>query len=117
LKKLKKGAKMKDDLSFGQHVQALRKEKGWSVKQFIDEIGDMSKRGQKISAPYITRIEVHGEIPTPEIIIRIAEVLGCNEEEMLEMARENKVSKISQSLEEKYKHAYGLYRKDRGDKK
>ena len=107
---------MEEPKSFGQIVQEKRKENGWNVKDFIEKLGVVSKEGRMISAPYITRIEVHGEIPTPEVIIRIAEVLNCNEEDMLKIARDNKVKTISQTLKRKYATAYGLYRKSKGGK-
>ncbi|MHB9155715.1 MAG: helix-turn-helix domain-containing protein [Endomicrobiales bacterium] len=108
---------MTEKESLGHLVNRLRKEKEWTVKEFIDKLGRISKTGEKISAAYITRVEVHGEIPAPDVIIRIAEVLGFNEEKMLEIAKSSKIQRLEKSLEEKYKKAYGLYRTQKEQEK
>ena len=104
-----------DKLSFGELVQVLRKSKGWTVK---DMIGELESKGQEsISAAYITRIEQYGEIPSPELICRIADVFSYDEEKLLECAKRIKVEKFSKSLKEKYRKAAGLYRTERSKEK
>ncbi len=95
---------MTQDISFGELIQRLRREKDWTVREFI------KKLGEKISPAYMTKIEVHGEIPKPDLICKIADVFKYDANELLECAKQHKVKKFSNTLEERYGKAYGLYR-------
>jgi transcriptional regulator with XRE-family HTH domain len=77
----------------------LRRERGWTVKEFIEKLGE------KISPAYMTKIEVHGEIPKPELICEMADVFECNADELLESAKQRKIKKYEESLKEKYSKA------------
>ena len=90
--------------SFGYKVQAARKKKGWAVKTFIDRLD------VELSPAYITKIEVHGEIPAPSLICKIAEILDLDRAALLEAAKENKMRTFEESLEKKYEQAVTLYR-------
>ena len=90
--------------SFADIVQSHRKEKGWTVKEFIEKLGG------ELSPAYVTKIEVHGEIPSPELICKIAGVFSLKEQELLEAAKEIKVQQFEESLEKRYQKAAGLYR-------
>jgi transcriptional regulator with XRE-family HTH domain len=94
-----------ENLRFGELIQKLRKDKGWTVREFLD------KFDKGISPSYITRIEQYDEIPSPEFIIKIAEIFNCNTEELLECARKIKVKKFDDILHKKYKMALYLYKK------
>ena len=97
-----------ESMSFGEAVCALRKDKGWTVKDFIQKL---EEKGYKaVSAGYITRIEQYAEIPAPELILTIAEVFKADENKLLECAKKVKVEKFDKSLEEKYQKALGHYR-------
>lgn len=89
---------------FGEKVLSLRKENGWTVKEFI------TKLGGDLSPAYVTKVEVHGEIPSPELICKIAEIFGIKEQELLDAAKECKVQQYEKSLEKRYQQAAGLYR-------
>jgi transcriptional regulator with XRE-family HTH domain len=93
--------------NFGEEIRILRQKKEWTVKQFIEALN------KDISPAYITKIEVHGEIPKPELICEIAEVLAADPEKLLAMAQKNKAETYQKQLEEKYKKAYGLFRTQR----
>jgi len=98
--------------TFGEKIQDFRKEKGWTVKEFIERLGN------ELSPAYITKIEVHGEIPSPELICKFAGIFGLKEQELLESAKEIKVQKFEESLDKRYQRAIGLYRlqkKKKGD--
>lgn len=90
--------------TFAEIVQAARRSKGWTVKNFIERLDN------NISAAYVTKIEVHGEIPAPTLICQIAEVLNLNETELLDAARTGKIHIFTQSLDKKYQQAVGLHR-------
>jgi transcriptional regulator with XRE-family HTH domain len=90
--------------SFGYKVQTARKKRGWTVRTFVERLG------LALSSAYITKIEVHGEIPAPAVTCKIAEVLGIDEAELLEIAKEGKRRNFDEVLEKKYQQAIGLYR-------
>lgn len=96
---------------FGDLVQQLRKAKDWTVKDFI------GKLGAKISPSYMTKIEIHGEIPKAELICKMADLFGYDPRDLLDKAKEHKVSSFEKSLEEKYQKAVGMHRleKDKSD--
>lgn len=90
--------------AFGELIQKLRKEKEWTIKDFIEKLGG------ELSPTYITKIELYREIPSPEVICRIADVFKYDVEKLLDYAKKNKVDRFEKSLEEKYQKAVGLYR-------
>lgn len=98
------------DTSFGELIQRLRREKNWTVKEFIEKLGEI------ISPAYMTKIEVHGEIPKPELICKMADVFKYDVNELLECAKQHKVKKFSKTLKDKYDKAFGLYRSQKNEK-
>jgi transcriptional regulator with XRE-family HTH domain len=95
------------DSSLGEIVRSYRKEKGLSAKEFIELLGGF------VSPAFITKLEVYGEIPSPELICKIADVIECPAEKLLDLAKESKINGYHDSLEKKYKDALGLYRKQK----
>ena len=95
---------------FGELIQNKRRKKGWTVKEFIEELGEIGKKGKRISPAYITKIEVHGEIPNPEVICKMANVLNYDVDELLKCAKQHKMDKFSNTLKKKYDKAFELYR-------
>ena len=92
------------DGPFNEIVQHCRKQKGWTIREFVEKLGG------DISPAYITKIEVHNEIPSPELICKIAEVFKLNYQDLLNSARKNKVQLFDESLEKKYQKAACLYK-------
>jgi transcriptional regulator with XRE-family HTH domain len=90
--------------SYGRMVQTARRKKEWTVKTFIDRLGG------DLSSAYITKIEVHGEIPTPSLTYKIAEVLDLDATELVKAAKENKRRIFDELLERKYEEAVTLHR-------
>ncbi len=103
---------VQDTTSFGELIQRLRREKGWNVKEFIGKLGKIGKQGE-LSPAYITKIEVYGEIPNPEVICKMATVLKYDTRKLLECAKQHKKRTFSDTLERKYDKAYELYRTQR----
>ncbi|MCL5875362.1 MAG: helix-turn-helix domain-containing protein [Candidatus Dependentiae bacterium] len=89
---------------FGKIVQSHRRQKNWAVRTFIDLLGE------DLSPAYITKIEIHGEIPSPQLICKIAEVLGLDQQDLLAKAKEEKVKSFGALLDKKYQTAISLYR-------
>lgn len=96
------------DLSFGETIQNLRRKMELSIKELIERLE--SKRDKKISPAYITRIEQYGEIPSPDLICLMAEVLKEDTDNLLECAKKIKVRNFGKNLESKYNRAVGHYR-------
>ena len=96
-----------DEKSFGEIVQEFRRKRGWTVKAFIEQLG------LDISPAYITKIEIHGEIPAPSFIGKIADLFKIDYEKLLAAAKSDKVRHFTISLDKKYHKAIGLYRLQR----
>lgn len=101
---MKEGAKV-----FGELIYDLRKEKGWTVKDLLDKIE--YKTEKRVSPAYITRIEVHNEIPSPEFIYDLSETFGVGLGSLMDVAKRNKVEQFRNTLDDKFDKAVGLYRK------
>ena len=83
-------------MTYGQMVQQARRKKELTVKTFIQRLGI------KLSPAYVTKIEIHGEIPTPLLTCKIAEVLDIDLMSLVESAKENKRRMFNELLERKW---------------
>jgi transcriptional regulator with XRE-family HTH domain len=83
-------------MTYGQIVQSARRKKELTVKAFIQRLGI------KLSPAYVTKIEIHGEIPTPSLTCKIAEVLDIDLMALVEAAKENKRRMFNELLERKW---------------
>lgn len=67
---------------------------------------DLIKRlGVKVSRAYITKIKLHSEIPSPDLIIKIADILKMDRLKLLDIARMEKLNEYLRVLNEKYDKA------------
>jgi len=96
--------------SLGEIVRSFRKKNKLSAKQFIERLKEI---GSTLSPAFITKLEVHGEVPSPDLICKLAEVIGHSPEELLKIARESKIQDYHNSLEKKYKDALSYYRQQK----
>ena len=87
----------------GAYIRQLREQQGHSVREFAALLGK--------SAGYISRIEARGEIPAPELICRIAELLKGDLNEMLILAKNSQLARTEKEIDEKQASALALYRK------
>lgn len=92
-------------MSFAQKIRELRTKKGWSVYDLAEKIGK--------TPGYISKIEARGEIPSPEMIIKLAELLGAKPEDLIEIAKAEKTKEVSQAVQQKYDDGLTLYRKSK----
>ena len=104
-----------ENISFGELILKLRKDNQWTVKDLIDKL-EAKGRTKSLSPAYITRIEQYGEIPSPDLICRMAEVFRYDEKKLLDCARKIKVQKFDQNLQDKYDKAVGFYRTQKNKK-
>ncbi|NQY74759.1 MAG: IS1 family transposase [Candidatus Margulisbacteria bacterium] len=63
--------------SLGEVILSFRKKNEVSARQFIKMLEEL---GSKVSPSFMTKLEVYGEIPGPDLICKIAEVPGHNPE-------------------------------------
>ena len=102
-------------VSFGDMVSGSRKLKGWTIKEFIEKLEAIGQKS--VSPTYVTRIEQYGEIPSPEFILIIADILKLDKKKLLECAKQTKLQKLDKSLDEKYSKAlmgYPMNKRKRG---
>ena len=99
------------EITFGQHIKKARKAKGWSVRELAGSI--RNEKGKPATPGYISKIEARGEIPNPEMIIKLAVALGISPEESIEIAKREKAEQLKQNVHRKYDDAFALYRKGR----
>jgi len=60
---------------------------------------------------YFTKIEVHDEIPSFEMVCLLADVFGYNEKKMAEIAKRDRLEKKESYLDNKYAEASVEYNK------
>lgn len=88
---------------FATLIKRLRTERGLTVRQ----LADMVER----TPGYISRIEVHGDIPGAELICSLATAFRVSPEDLLDEAARQALRKTEESLRHKYEAALALYRK------
>lgn len=91
------------DLS--DEIRRLRRVKGMSVRQLASTLGK--------TPGYISRIESRGEVPTPELLIHIANELDGDGELLLSLAKSDELKDAKAEIESRYDQALILYRKER----
>lgn len=96
-------------MTFGQKIRELRQGKDWSVYDLAGKIKAIPP--YKATAGYISKIEVRGEIPSPDMILRLAEVLNADAGDLIELAKNEKSQEVSRNVKRKYDDAFALYRK------
>jgi transcriptional regulator with XRE-family HTH domain len=91
-------------MSFAQKIRELRRARRWSVYDLAGRIG--------VKSPgYVSRIEARGEIPSPDMISKLADALKADAKELFELAKKDKRNQLTQSINKKYDEGYTLYRK------
>lgn len=91
--------------NLSDEIRRLRSSKGLSVRDLAKRIGK--------TAGYISRIEARGEIPTPELLIEIAEVLDGDGEQLLNLARGDEIKEVQAEIQSRYESALSLFRKSK----
>lgn len=89
----------------GALIRLHRKNKGWNVKQFIELLGG------SVSPSFITKVEVYGAIPSPELICKIADVINCPPEKLFHLAKTEKLNEYKKSLDAKYNKVLNEFNK------
>lgn len=92
-------------ITFGQRIKGLRTAQDLSVRELAALLGR--------TGGYVSRIETQGEIPSPELIIRLAVTLKVTPAELLELARETVLEQTRAKVTERHAEALRLHRKSR----
>lgn len=88
---------------FAEKMKAQRLVKDIGVRELAGKLG--------VSPGYISRIEGRGELPSPEMICKIADVLEIKAEELLGFAKEDILHRTKEDLDQKHTEAVRLYRR------
>ena len=80
----------------GGLIRLKRQEMGLTVKEFINRLG------YSVSPTFISKLENKGAIPGAELICKISEVINCQPEKLLDLARNEKLERYNKSLDKKY---------------
>lgn len=87
----------------GQRIRELRTEKGLTVQQFAIALNK--------TAGYASRIEARDEVPSAELLVVIADILGTTPEELFTLAKDAQLGRVVQQIEAKQRDALVLFRK------
>jgi chromosome partitioning protein len=82
---------------FARRVKRLRTERGLTIRDMAAALGK--------SVAYLAKIEVQGEIPTPDLTCAIARVLDAEPIQFLELAKEARLVSATRDIEREYARA------------
>ena len=85
--------------TFAYVLRKRRKELNLSVKEFITKLSGLLA---SISRAYVTKLELHDEIPSKELTKKIAIALEIDENYLLELAKEGKRKQFEKVLNQRY---------------
>ena len=102
MKLKKKRVQMKAE-KLGDLIRLKRQEMGLTVKEFINRLG------YSVSPTFISRLENRGSIPGAKLICKIADVINCPPEKLLDLARNEKLERYNKSLAKKYTSALNKF--------
>ena len=97
------------DMTFARTIRDLRNKKGWSVYDLAGKL--RNEKRKPMTAGYISKIEARGEIPSPQMIIQLAGLLGVKPETLVEIAKVEKTREVSRVVQQKYDEELAMYRK------
>lgn len=99
------------DMTFADKIRELRNKMGWSVYDLAKKLHN--EKGNPMTAGYISKIEARGEIPSPQMIIKLAELFGLEPEYLIEIAKTEKAKEVSRVVQKKYDDRLTLYRRSK----
>ncbi len=88
---------------FGRKIKELRNRRDLTVRELA---GMLDK-----SPAYISKIEVRGEIPSPEFICNLADALSVSPRALLDLAKTTTLNQAEHKLSTKFTEALTLFRK------
>ena len=79
---------------FARKIKQLRAERGLTIRGLASALGK--------SVAYMAKIEVQGEIPTPELICKIAHALETSSVELLNLAKNSKQTNAARAIDREF---------------
>ena len=79
---------------FAREVKRLRADRGLTIRDLAAKLGK--------SVAYLGKIEVQGEIPTPEFTVELARALEIEPAVLLRMAKESRLSSVAADIHREY---------------
>lgn len=92
-------------MRLGERLKELRIATGLSVR---DAASQLSK-----SPGYISRLEVRDEVPSPELLLAMAQLYGAEFEQLLVLAKKTQLDQAAREIDARQASALNLYRKAR----
>ncbi len=86
---------------FAREVKRLRADRGLTIRDLAGKLGK--------SVGYLGKIEVQGEIPTPEFTVELARALQVEPAVMLRLAKEARLSSIAADIHREYTAALSAH--------
>ena len=71
----------------GEVIRSHRQAMGLTAKEFINRLEGA------VSPAFMTKLENYGAVPSPELICKIANVINCPPEKLLDLAKNQKLDK------------------------
>lgn len=90
---------------FGDRVTALRQRCGLTVRALAEALGK--------TPGYLSRVETRDEIPAPELICALSEVLNEKPETLLDLAKKDLLKRAEEQIEKRSAEALNVYRRSR----
>ncbi len=87
--------------AFAREVKRLRAERGLTVRDLAAALGK--------SPAYLAKVEVQGEIPTPEFTFQIARALAADPIQLLELAKQARLSGMAREVDRDYGRAVATW--------
>jgi transcriptional regulator with XRE-family HTH domain len=89
----------------GKYIQSLRRKRDITVRALADAVGK--------TPGYLSRVETRDEIPSPEFICSISDLLREKPEVLLDLAKLDLMQRTKEQIERKASEALSLYRRSR----
>ena len=87
-------------MTFGSMVRAARKGLGLNQEALLRRMGS-----HQTSRAYLSKVELHNEIPSPEMVIILSYVLGINPSILIEQARKDSEFNLIQKNNKRWNKA------------
>lgn len=91
--------------TLSERLRQLRVHGGFTVRELAELLGK--------TPGYISRIEGRGEVPSPELLCKIAEVYGLDPEPLFKLAKESQLERTERDISARYAKALALYRREK----
>lgn len=78
--------------AFGRYIRKMRIKRKWSSDEFRGVLQ------YAFSPAYLTKIELHGEIPSPEMVIKMARALQVHPNKLWQKAMSEKIARYKDGL-------------------